>query len=55
MTIKELITELALQNTDLNVEAIVSIEDQVHSDPDSMPIQVSVDYVGGQFINVTIV
>lgn len=61
MTKKELIINLLHNETHLGEEMLVSIEDHVrwiniNSDPDdSLPIHVGIDYVAGQFINVTIV
>jgi hypothetical protein len=52
MTKKELIEELKYAQDD--EEIIISVEDQVRYGIGSVPLLLPIDYVGGNFINITI-
>jgi len=52
MTKKELIEGLKYARDD--DEIIISVEDQVRYSPGSVPLLLPIDYVGGNFINITI-
>jgi len=54
MTRKELIDKL-IREGDPQDEIQVSVEDQVHNTPGSMPLLLDIDYVAENFINITIV
>jgi hypothetical protein len=52
MTKKESIKELEKQNVGDNEEIMISIVSQ--SDPGGIPSLIPIDYIGGQFINITL-
>ncbi len=54
MTKEELINNLLNSREPLNEEMFVSIEALIEYDQDSGTVVVPIDYVAGQFINVTI-